>query len=111
MRSKHPNAFPDSGTWIGYQCHVPRCKSKEKNWLRLDNFRSHLKRVHSDVVRSENDFDEFIYRYVESPQSSSHLAPDIPNSMLSGKHGGTVAGNGLDLRPLHVLADSAASVR
>ncbi|KAF5877081.1 putative c2h2 type zinc finger domain protein [Botrytis fragariae] len=43
-----------------YRCVVPECKSKDKAWPRLDNFRSHLKRVHSNVVGSEENLEKII---------------------------------------------------
>lgn len=44
-RSKHPSVR-DAGVAKMYRCPVPGCKSKDKAWPRLDNFRSHLRRVH-----------------------------------------------------------------
>lgn len=87
MRLMHPSA-PS----VKYRCCVPDCKSKEKRWPREDNFRSHLKRVHSGAV-AEKDYETFLNR--------CRVVCD----------NGTIPGNGLDLRPLHVLADSAASFR
>jgi hypothetical protein len=43
---------------------VPGCKSKDKTWPRPDNFRSHLKRIHSDQVRTEEDLNHMIAKYV-----------------------------------------------
>ncbi|RDW92260.1 hypothetical protein BP5796_01654 [Coleophoma crateriformis] len=45
MQSKHPEDIKDANV-ISYRCRVLGCKAKEKSWARLDNFRSHLKRVH-----------------------------------------------------------------
>jgi len=49
-----------------FRCLVPGCKSKDKSWPRLDNFRSHLKRVHGSHSRNGDEFDELIRRYVWS---------------------------------------------
>jgi hypothetical protein len=46
IKSRHPSYAP-SDIVRRYRCHFPGCKSKDKTWPRLDNFRSHLKRVHS----------------------------------------------------------------
>jgi hypothetical protein len=61
IKSKHPSAGP-SGHTKRYRCHVQGCKSKEKSWPRLDNFRSHLKRVHSHHFQSEEEFERMIRR-------------------------------------------------
>src|SRR5271156_894380 len=61
-RSRHPSTIPESESTKKYRCHVPGCKSKEKSWPRLDNFRSHLKRVHSHHLRTEEDFEDMIRR-------------------------------------------------
>jgi hypothetical protein len=49
-----------------YRCSVPGCKSREKAWPRLDNFRSHLKRVHQNQLRTDEDFDEILRKYAAS---------------------------------------------
>lgn len=56
-KSKHPSAAAISSR---YRCRVQGCKSKEKSWPRLDNFRSHLKRVHK--VEDDEQFEETIRR-------------------------------------------------
>ncbi|CZT10077.1 uncharacterized protein RAG0_14658 [Rhynchosporium agropyri] len=61
-RSKHPSAVQKSSSVKKFRCHVPGCKSKDKAWPRLDNFRSHLKRVHGNYLRCEEAFDEMIRR-------------------------------------------------
>lgn len=44
IQSVHPNIIvPDARYW---ECLVPLCKLSSKQWPRLDNFRSHLKRMH-----------------------------------------------------------------
>jgi len=43
-RSKHPSSVTSK---TQYRCVATPCKSKDKLWPRLDNFRSHLKRMHS----------------------------------------------------------------
>ncbi|KAF7870534.1 hypothetical protein EAF04_004278 [Stromatinia cepivora] len=58
-KSKHPLATTSRAESMKkYHCVVSGCKSKDKVWPRLDNFRSHLKRVHS--VKSEESFEKII---------------------------------------------------
>jgi hypothetical protein len=45
-----------------FRCLVPGCKSKNKVWPRLDNFRSHLKRVHQTQLGTEEGIDDMIRR-------------------------------------------------
>jgi hypothetical protein len=52
MKSKHA----ELGCGKTWQCLVDRCKSNEKRWPRLDNFRSHLKRVHHFHGEKLDDF-------------------------------------------------------
>ena len=61
-KSKHPLAMTQSEATKRYRCHVQGCKSKEKSWPRLDNFRSHLKRVHSQALQTDEEFEEMIRR-------------------------------------------------
>ncbi|KAG0645066.1 Transcriptional activator GLI3 [Hyphodiscus hymeniophilus] len=63
-KSKHASASAQLAPTKRYRCHVPGCKSKEKSWPRLDNFRSHLKRVHIDSLRAGDDLDDMIRRTV-----------------------------------------------
>jgi len=44
VQSQHPDASTEIPK--AYQCQVAGCKSKDKTWPRLDNFKSHLKRMH-----------------------------------------------------------------
>lgn len=60
-KSKHPLATTSKVESIKrYRCVVPGCKSKDKAWPRLDNFRSHLRRVHLNVVGLEANFEKII---------------------------------------------------
>ncbi|CAL3967700.1 unnamed protein product [Diplocarpon coronariae] len=61
-KSKHPSHFPETACSKRFHCHFHGCKSQDKVWPRLDNFRSHLKRVHGDRLKTEEDFDEMIRR-------------------------------------------------
>ncbi|KAG4428199.1 hypothetical protein IFR05_016320 [Cadophora sp. M221] len=61
-KSKHPSATPENEAIKKFRCHVPGCKSKDKAWPRLDNFRSHLKRVHASYLRTDEAFDDMIRR-------------------------------------------------
>ncbi len=60
-KSKHPSAMADTPVKM-YRCLVASCKSRDKMFPRLDNFRSHLKRMHGDYVRTDEQFDELIRR-------------------------------------------------
>lgn len=70
-KSKHPAAIPENESTKKFRCHVPGCKSKDKAWPRLDNFRSHLKRVHASHLRTDDAFDDMIRRYV-TPDSGKY---------------------------------------
>ncbi|KAI9649449.1 hypothetical protein NHQ30_002025 [Ciborinia camelliae] len=60
-KSKHPLAMTSKAESMKkYRCVVPGCKSRDKAWPRLDNFRSHLKRVHSSFIQFEEKFEEII---------------------------------------------------
>lgn len=61
-RSKHPEVISERTVEKKFRCHVDGCKSKEKSWPRLDNFCSHLKRVHGNQLRNEDEFDNMIRR-------------------------------------------------
>lgn len=61
-RSKHPSTLDESIPTKRFRCHVQGCKSKDKTWPRLDNFRSHLKRVHFHQLTAEEDFEDTIRR-------------------------------------------------
>ncbi|KAB8294845.1 hypothetical protein EYC80_006806 [Monilinia laxa] len=70
-----------------YRCVVPGCKSKDKAWPRLDNFRSHLRRVHESYVQSEADFSETIrlgeYYEQSGLNQGASLPPDVPTQRTS----------------------------
>jgi hypothetical protein len=59
-KSKHPSAVQGLESTKRYRCCVQGCKSKEKSWPRLDNFKSHLKRMHH--FDAEEQFDDMIRR-------------------------------------------------
>jgi hypothetical protein len=65
-KSKHPSALQGLQPTKRYRCHVQGCKSKEKLWPRLDNFRSHLKRVHQKILATDEEFEEMVRRLVGS---------------------------------------------
>ncbi|KAG9241312.1 hypothetical protein BJ878DRAFT_234617 [Calycina marina] len=54
-KSKHPAFVDELESDRGYRCRFPKCKSFEKFWPRLDNFKSHLKRVHHLTRNDECD--------------------------------------------------------
>lgn len=64
MKSKHPSCQKANLAKRQYRCHIEGCKSREKAWPRLDNFRSHLKRVHR--IESEDMFEDMTRRCVNS---------------------------------------------
>ncbi|KAF7954293.1 hypothetical protein EAE96_005422 [Botrytis aclada] len=81
-KSKHPLAATSKAESIKrYRCVVPGCKSKDKLWPRLDNFRSHLKRVHSNVLLEEN-FEEMI-RQAEFLEPSVLTQDTLPSAEVS----------------------------
>jgi hypothetical protein len=61
--SKHPEKFSEQHLLKTYNCPVERCKSRDKSWRRLDNFRSHLKRMHHF---SEDKVEDYVSRSVEA---------------------------------------------
>ncbi|KAL3424271.1 C2H2 type zinc finger domain protein [Phlyctema vagabunda] len=65
-RSKHPHISPSTRN-KAFHCIFPGCKSKDKVWPRLDNFKSHLKRVHS---LGEAHLDEL----VKQAETNDHIA-------------------------------------
>lgn len=75
-RSKHPSVLLENASAKKFRCHVPGCKSKDKAWPRLDNFRSHLKRVHQSQLGSEEAFDQMIRRYVKPNNNETTLLTD-----------------------------------
>jgi hypothetical protein len=61
--SKHPStALATTQGAKKFRCLVPGCKSSEKAWPRLDNFRSHLKRVHGNSLHTDDDYDDLVRR-------------------------------------------------
>lgn len=82
-RSKHPTVIPESASVRRFRCHVPGCKSKDKSWPRLDNFRSHLKRVHESYVSRGDQFEEMVKRaefWETSSLMDQDLTPSVPLS-------------------------------
>ncbi|CAD6444423.1 5937cd55-9aab-4e35-9a5a-ab4f32212113 [Sclerotinia trifoliorum] len=76
-KSKHPLATTSRAESMKkYHCVVSGCKSKDKVWPRLDNFRSHLKRVHSNYVKSEDSFEKILKEAEFFEQSG--LSQDAP---------------------------------
>lgn len=61
IKSKHPNDLPREAQSKTYHCLVAGCKSQEKVWPRLDNFRSHLKRMHR---LHDDDMEHYVNRSV-----------------------------------------------
>jgi hypothetical protein len=61
--TKHPEKFSERRPLRIYNCLVERCKSKDKSWRRLDNFRSHLKRMHHF---SDEKVEDYVTRLVEA---------------------------------------------
>ncbi|KAK6599560.1 Zinc finger protein GLI1 [Botrytis cinerea] len=87
-KSKHPSATTSRAESMKrYRCVVPGCKSKDKLWPRLDNFRSHLKRVHAKSDQLGNNFEEMIRQaeYLEPsglPQDA-HLSAEVSTHDIS----------------------------
>lgn len=55
VKSKHPSAVQGTESTKRFRCLVQGCKSKDKSWPRLDNFRSHLKRIHHLKPEDEDE--------------------------------------------------------
>lgn len=69
-QSKHPGDLSGEIHTKTYHCLVSGCKSQDKSWPRLDNFRSHLKRMHR---LSEDAMDHFVHRSVTIRSDRSTL--------------------------------------
>ncbi|KAL2071757.1 hypothetical protein VTL71DRAFT_12992 [Oculimacula yallundae] len=76
-RSKHPSITQENSFTKKFRCHVPGCKSKDKAWPRLDNFRSHLKRVHENYLRSDESFDDMVRRAEFWEKAGIVLDPEL----------------------------------
>ena len=59
IKSKHPSEITEFSSAKRFRCIVPGCKSKDKWWPRLDNFRSHLRRLHGNVL-STDEFEKVV---------------------------------------------------
>ncbi|KAG9232581.1 hypothetical protein BJ875DRAFT_380381 [Amylocarpus encephaloides] len=55
-KSKHSGVLGATTDTEYYRCNIQGCKSKDKHWPRLDNFRSHLRRVHPQCHDTEKRF-------------------------------------------------------
>jgi hypothetical protein len=78
MKSKHPSDCSEELLLKTYYCLVDGCKSKDKKWPRLDNFRSHLKRIHH---LSDGETEHYVRRLVtNAPQRM-----DIANGDSKGR--------------------------
>ncbi|EKD20902.1 C2H2 type zinc finger domain protein [Drepanopeziza brunnea f. sp. 'multigermtubi' MB_m1] len=77
IKSKHPSNIQENASNKRFRCRVPGCKSKEKTWPRLDNFRSHLKRVHGNCLRSGGEFDDMVRRAEFFERSGLHSDQEV----------------------------------
>ncbi|PQE33012.1 C2H2 type zinc finger domain protein [Rutstroemia sp. NJR-2017a WRK4] len=79
VKSKHPSAtLSRAEPTKKYRCNVSGCKSKDKAWPRLDNFRSHLKRVH-DITSDRADYEDVI-RCAEFLEHLEFTQDQMPSS-------------------------------
>lgn len=78
MKSKHPSDCSEELLWKTYHCLVNGCKSKDKKWPRLDNFRSHLKRIHR---LSDSEIEHYVRRLV----TNARQRMDIANGDVKGR--------------------------
>ncbi|KUJ15909.1 uncharacterized protein LY89DRAFT_735054 [Mollisia scopiformis] len=85
-KSKHSEILTSSTGIKRFRCLVDGCKSKDKLWPRLDNFKSHLKRVHQSLSWSEDDMESMVKRGeiweqagrpVEEMSVEKHTLPDL----------------------------------
>lgn len=75
IKSKHPSAVLGSEATKRYRCHVQGCKSKDKSWPRLDNFRSHLKRMHESSFVDADEFEDMVRRSVSKFDNAFYYTP------------------------------------
>lgn len=75
MKSKHSELLTSSTGIKKYRCLVSGCKSKDKAWPRLDNFKSHLKRVHQ--LRNDEDMDGMVKSGEFWDQPSLHVVHEL----------------------------------
>ncbi|RFU33116.1 hypothetical protein B7463_g3224, partial [Scytalidium lignicola] len=73
VNSKHPVKATKR-----FRCHVPGCKSKDRSWPRLDNFKSHIKRLHPSEWMSNLYREDLIRRaeFIFDPQSGDSLVKE-----------------------------------
>jgi hypothetical protein len=45
-----------------YRCYIQGCKSGDKSWPLLDNFRSHIKKMHKEEFAEEGEFSKIAQR-------------------------------------------------
>ncbi|KAI0452088.1 hypothetical protein F5B21DRAFT_353235 [Xylaria acuta] len=93
-RSVHPESQTLGNR---YMCQIGTCKSKAKIWPRADNFKAHLKRVHSKDSVSEEELESCIVR--QPAQSTQPTSLDEPQNSprqeaMSGYHGFSGLTNG-----------------
>lgn len=81
VKSKHADLYPPSKT---YSCLVDKCKSKDKAWPRLDNFRSHLKRIHK---LSDDQLDHYVRRSVAFQSDEGRLTDINKETMMNTSPG------------------------
>ncbi|CZR60616.1 uncharacterized protein PAC_10512 [Phialocephala subalpina] len=85
MKSKHSELLTSSTGIKKFRCVVPGCKSKDKAWPRLDNFKSHLKRVHQlrtdeamdTMVKSGEFWEQPGLHVVDELSVEQHTLPDL----------------------------------
>ncbi|KAJ2997815.1 hypothetical protein NUW58_g526 [Xylaria curta] len=82
-RSVHPGS-QTSGTF--YQCRIHDCKNKKKIWPRADNFKAHLKRVHSQDNLSEEDLEACIVKQPAQPTPLDEPQDNPPREAMSECH-------------------------
>lgn len=80
-RSVHPQTDAAGNRYL---CPIGSCKSRGKIWPRADNFRAHLKRVHSNEVVSDDELDRYVVPRPQPPPAVlSDLAREGINTDLS----------------------------
>lgn len=61
IKSKHPDV-KQSVSQKRWRCLVPDCKSTGKSWPRVDNFRSHVNRLHKTYLEQSESLDQLVNR-------------------------------------------------
>lgn len=115
-RSFHPQHVVTSERDDFISCPIEDCSSSEKRWPRLDNFRSHLRRVHGDLLKTKADIQATIALaatklkpLANDEDSSTVFQKRSSNTLKSGRHLSLITKGKLVNRQEHVVQPLAAT--